>query len=71
MSHRLIHSPLTHISDDEKLLQQAAEKFAQDRIKPLVRRMDDDSAIDEAIIKELFANGFMAVEIPTEYDGVG
>lgn len=52
-------------------MQQTVEKFAQERIKPLVKQMDENHALDSGIIDELFANGFMAVEIPTEYDGVG
>ena len=64
-------APLTSISEDEKSIQEAVEKFANERLKPLVRKMDENANMDQGLIDELFANGFMGIEVPVNYGGVG
>merc|ERR1712226_299041 len=66
-----VFPPVTHFSEDEKSIQLAVEKFAQDRMKPLVKEMDEKGQMDQRLIDELFSNGFMGIEIPTDYGGVG
>lgn len=46
-------------------------KFAQEQIGPLVRKMESEHKFDDGLIKSLFDNGFMGVEIPEEYGGSG
>lgn len=46
-------------------------KFAQEQIAPLVRDMEAQGRIDDRILKGLFENGFMGIEIPQEYGGAG
>lgn len=53
------------------MLQENTRKFAQERIKPLVARMDEENQLDDALLQEMFANGFMGVEIDDRFGGAG
>lgn len=46
-------------------------KFAQEQIKPLVSKMDEENKLDEGLVKQLFENGLMGVEADPEYGGSG
>uniref|UniRef100_A0A8C7YSK4 Short/branched chain specific acyl-CoA dehydrogenase, mitochondrial n=1 Tax=Oryzias sinensis TaxID=183150 RepID=A0A8C7YSK4_9TELE len=46
-------------------------KYAQERIAPFVSKMDENSAMDEEVIKSLFEQGLMGIEIDPEYGGTG
>lgn len=46
-------------------------KFAQDKIAPKVREMEENKKQDPDIVRALFENGFMGIEIPEEYGGTG
>lgn len=46
-------------------------KFAQEQIGPLVKEMEANGKIDAKLLKALFANGLMGIEIPEEYGGSG
>jgi alkylation response protein AidB-like acyl-CoA dehydrogenase len=61
--------PLTLLSEDEKLFYDMVCDFAREKIKPIVRKMDDESRIDPAIIPQLFELGLMGIEIPEKYGG--
>ncbi|CAG0918383.1 unnamed protein product, partial [Notodromas monacha] len=49
----------------------SATKFAREKIQPLVMKMDEDEKFDPGMIKDLFENGFMGLEIPEEFGGAG
>jgi alkylation response protein AidB-like acyl-CoA dehydrogenase len=63
--------PLTALTEDENLFRGSVRSFAQARVKPLVREMDERAAIPRALIDELFALGVMAIEVPEEAGGAG
>lgn len=63
--------PLTALTEDERLFRGSVRAFAQARVKPLVREMDEQAAIPRALIDELFALGVMAIEVPEEAGGAG
>eukprot|EP00871_Galdieria_phlegrea_P000335 jgi/Galph1/1301/GphlegSOOS_G5965.1 len=63
--------PCLVLSEDEKLLQETIRKFAQSSIAPKVKEMEKKGETDKQLIKELFENGFMGLETPTEYGGSG
>lgn len=46
-------------------------KFAKEQVAPKVREMDEKAKMDPAIIKGMFENGFMGIEIPSQYGGAG
>jgi short-chain 2-methylacyl-CoA dehydrogenase len=62
-------TPLTVLSEDEQLFRSACRTFAEQRIKPGVRRMDDEGKLDVSIFPELFGMGLMSIHIPEEFGG--
>ena len=61
--------PLTELSEDENLFLATVRQFAQERIAPLTRRMDEDQHLDAGLIRSLFELGLMGISIPEEYGG--
>lgn len=49
----------------------AVAKFAQEQIAPLVKEMEANGKLDDRLLKGLFENGLMGIEIPEEYGGAG
>ncbi|XP_064024358.1 short/branched chain specific acyl-CoA dehydrogenase, mitochondrial isoform X3 [Pogoniulus pusillus] len=64
-------APLQTLSEEESMLQTMVAKFAQDRVAPLVQKMDEDSKMEESVIQGLFEQGLMAIELGEEYGGTG
>jgi butyryl-CoA dehydrogenase/short/branched chain acyl-CoA dehydrogenase len=64
-------SPLTVLSEDEKLFQATVRKFAREQIRPHVRAMDEAGVFRKDLIAQFFEMGLMAIEIPEEYGGQG
>jgi len=64
-------SPLTQLSEDEKLFFSTVRKFAEERIAPEVRAMDEAQQMRPALVKEMFALGLMGIEIPEMLGGAG
>jgi len=62
---------LTHLSDDERMIRDMVSSFAQTRIAPLVRMMDESCTMDMALVRGLFELGVMGTEIPERYGGAG
>jgi alkylation response protein AidB-like acyl-CoA dehydrogenase len=60
---------LTKLTEDEKMLQDAARDFAETVIKPKVREMDEAAELDSELIQQFFEMGLMGVEIPASYNG--
>ncbi|HKD09623.1 MAG TPA: acyl-CoA dehydrogenase [Bryobacteraceae bacterium] len=63
--------PLTNLSEEEKLFRDTVRSFARGQIAPVVREMDEKSALDKRLLYELFEAGFMGIEIPEEFGGQG
>jgi butyryl-CoA dehydrogenase/short/branched chain acyl-CoA dehydrogenase len=63
--------PLTDLDADERDFRAAVRAFAEERIRPLVRRMDEESKIPRQLIDACFELGLMGVEIPDQYGGAG
>src|SRR5206468_10251933 len=61
--------PLTVLSDDEQLFRDSCRSFAEERIKPLVHKMDEEAKLDAGIIPQLFELGLMGIHIPQKFDG--
>ncbi|XP_025988468.1 short/branched chain specific acyl-CoA dehydrogenase, mitochondrial [Solenopsis invicta] len=68
---RLTHSPLTQFSDDEIMMKETVAKLAKEEIAPQVRKMEKEGKVDEGVLKTLFENGLMGLEVPTELGGAG
>jgi len=63
--------PLTRLAEDERLLRSAVREFAEGRIRPLVREMDEQAKIPRTLVDELFDLGIMGIEIPESFGGAG
>jgi len=66
-----VSGPLTTLAEDEQLFRQSVIEFAEGRIRPLVREMDEHAKLPRTLIDELFALGVMGIEIPEQYGGAG
>ncbi|MCW9712880.1 acyl-CoA dehydrogenase [Aliifodinibius salicampi] len=64
-------SPLSNLTEDEKMLQDAARDFAESVIRPKVREMDEKAKLDPDLVQQFFEMGLMGVEIPEAYGGGG
>src|SRR5215472_16720033 len=64
-----MNEPLTALSEDEQLFRDSCRSFAEGRIRPLVRKMDEEAKLDESVIPALFDLGLMGIHIPEEFGG--
>jgi alkylation response protein AidB-like acyl-CoA dehydrogenase len=63
------HIPLTVLSEDEQLFRDSIRDFAEDRIKPLVHKMDQEAKLEHNLIPALFELGLMGIHIPEQFGG--
>jgi len=63
--------PLTDLAEDERDFRAAVREFAEERIRPLVRQMDEESRIPREVIDACFELGIMGIEIPEAHGGSG
>lgn len=66
-----IPSPLTKLSEEERLFYATVRKFSEETIAPLVRTMDDEQQFAEGLVGKLYELGLMGIEIPEELGGSG
>ena len=60
---------LTQLSEDETIFRDTVRNFARKEISPLVRQMDEHAKLDPGLLKMLFEQGLMGIEIPEQYGG--
>jgi butyryl-CoA dehydrogenase/short/branched chain acyl-CoA dehydrogenase len=63
--------PLTALDEEERMFQATVRQFAHDEIAPHVRQMDEAGLFRKDLLKQMFALGLMAIEVPEEYGGQG
>ena len=63
--------PLTVLAEDEAILRDSVREFAEARVRPLVREMDEHAKIPRELVDQLFELGVMGIEIPETYGGSG
>src|SRR2546421_3699779 len=63
--------PLTTLAEDEILFRDNIRQFAEEKVRPLVREMDEKGVFDRNLIHEFFQLGLMGIEIPEHYGGGG
>ena len=59
------------LSDEETALQEAARRFAQSEITPVVERMDRDDYFPRDLFHRLGELGFLGITVPEESGGLG
>src|SRR6185312_8314751 len=62
-------TPLTCLTDDELLFRDNVRQFAEEKLRPLVREMDEKQVFDHGLIEQFFQLGLMGIEIPEQYGG--
>jgi len=66
-----VPTPLTTLTEDEVLFRDNIRQFAEDRVRPLAKEMDEKGVFDKDLIHEFFQLGLMGIEIPEQYGGGG
>ena len=64
-------APLVALSDDERLFRDNVRQFAEEKIGPLVREMDEKQLFDHGLLEQFFQLGIMGIEVPEEFGGSG
>ena len=62
-------APLTSLTSDELLFQEAVSAFAEAEVRPRVGEMEKASHLDPALIRGAFELGLMGIEIEERYGG--
>ena len=66
-----VAQPLTVLAEDELIFRDSVREFADARVRPLVREMDERAKIPRELVAELFELGVMGIEVPEAYGGAG
>src|SRR6202035_3831352 len=64
-------APLTTLAEDEIMFRDNIRQFADDKVRPLVKEMDEKGVFDKELIHQFFQLGLMGIEIPEQYGGGG
>jgi short/branched chain acyl-CoA dehydrogenase len=64
-------TPLTSLTEDEVLFRDNVRQFADEKVRPLAREMDEKGVFDKALIEQFFQLGLMGIEVPEQYGGAG
>jgi hypothetical protein len=59
------------LSDEQKILRESIQKFAQNEIGPLVKESDREGKWPEVFTSKLAEMGLLGIVIPPEYSGAG
>jgi alkylation response protein AidB-like acyl-CoA dehydrogenase len=62
-------TPLTNLTEDEILFRDNVRQFAEEKLRPLVREMDEKQVFDHGLLEQFFQLGLMGIEIPEQYGG--
>ncbi len=63
--------PLTDLSEDEGMFRDQVRQFAEERVRPLVSKMDAEAKMPRELIDACFELGIMRIEIPEKHSGAG
>ncbi len=63
--------PIFLLTDEHKMLRDAARDFAQKEIAPVAAAFDESGEFPHATIKKMGELGFMGIEVPEAYGGAG
>jgi butyryl-CoA dehydrogenase/short/branched chain acyl-CoA dehydrogenase len=64
-------TPLTVLSEEERMFQVAAREFAENEIRPHVETMDREGVFNHELLGKFFEQGFMGLAVPEAYGGSG
>jgi alkylation response protein AidB-like acyl-CoA dehydrogenase len=63
--------PLTDLSEEEAMFRDQVRQFAEEKVRPLVSRMDREAQIPRELIDACFDLGIMGIEVPEPNGGAG
>jgi butyryl-CoA dehydrogenase/short/branched chain acyl-CoA dehydrogenase len=63
--------PLTDLSEDEGMFRDQVRQFAEEKVRPLVSKMDVEAKMPRELIDACFELGIMGIEIPEKHSGAG
>ncbi len=63
--------PLTDLSEDEGMFRNQVRQFAEEKVRPLVSKMDAEARMPRELIEACFELGIMGIEIPERHSGAG
>jgi alkylation response protein AidB-like acyl-CoA dehydrogenase len=64
-------TPLTILTEDEILFRDNVRQFAEEKVRPLAKEMDEKGVFDKELLHQFFELGLMSIEIPEQYGGGG
>ena len=64
-------APITSFTEDEILFRDNVRQFADDKVRPLAKEMDEKGVFDKGLIEQFFQLGLMGIEVPEQYGGAG
>src|SRR5881275_2434355 len=64
-------TPLTTLTEDEILFRDNIHQFAEEKVRPLVKEMDEKGVFDHDLVQQFFQLGLMGIEVPEQYGGSG
>jgi alkylation response protein AidB-like acyl-CoA dehydrogenase len=64
-------TPLTSFTEDEIMFRDNIRQFADEKVRPLVKEMDEKGVFDQGLIGQFFQLGLMGIEIPDQFGGGG
>src|SRR5688572_10986948 len=62
---------LFSLTEEHKMIRDAARDFAQNEIVPIAAEFDESGEFPQATIQKMGGMGFMGIEIPEQYGGAG
>ncbi len=63
--------PIYPLSEEHKMLRDAARDFAQKEIAPIAAEFDESGEFPYSTVKKMGELGFMGIEVPEQYGGSG
>ncbi len=66
-----VRTPLTSFTEDEILFRDNVRQFADEKVRPLAKEMDERAVFDKSLIEQFFQLGLMGIEVPEQYGGAG
>jgi butyryl-CoA dehydrogenase/short/branched chain acyl-CoA dehydrogenase len=66
-----VPAPITALTEDEILFRDNVRQFADEKVHPLAKEMDEKGGFDKGLLEQFFQLGLMGIEIPEQYGGAG
>ncbi len=64
-------APIASFTEDEILFRDNVRQFADDKVRPLAKEMDEKGVFNKGLIEQFFQLGLMGIEVPEQYGGAG